>query len=46
MLKDKLNLKLVSEKEQVQKEGGFNLPLNMCLETQEGFLCSVFLFNL
>jgi hypothetical protein len=36
ILKDKRHLKLISEKEQVQKEGGFNLPLNICLETQEG----------
>jgi hypothetical protein len=45
MSKDKLNVKLLFKREQVQKEGNFISRLHVHLETREGFLRLVFLFN-
>jgi hypothetical protein len=42
---DKLLMKLLFKKEQVQNKGSFMLHLNVYLEIQEGILCLVFLFN-
>jgi hypothetical protein len=46
VLKNKLQLNLISEKEQAKKKGSFNLPLNICMKTQEGFLGLIFLLNI
>jgi hypothetical protein len=45
MSEEKLIVKLHFIKEQVQNELSFISSLNMYLETQVGFLCLVFPFN-
>jgi hypothetical protein len=45
MSKEKLHLKLMFQKEQVQNEGRFISGLNMYLGTREGVPCVIFLFN-